>query len=128
MKINNSFEDLVNNQYFNDDFSVANMSMDNMSPKAIPDQNGFSFSFYGDEPGRKHVHVKKDGKEILFWVESNGVFSEENVSVKRIGKNFPEHEIENVRKIIVKNLEKIEQSLMEFEKRKEFRTSNREED
>jgi hypothetical protein len=35
-------------------------------PKAIPDENGFSFSFYSNDHLPMHVHAKKGGEECVF--------------------------------------------------------------
>lgn len=35
-------------------------------PKAHPDVNGFSFSFYSNDHVPMHVHVKKGGEECVF--------------------------------------------------------------
>lgn len=62
----------------------------------------------------------------MFWIESNGVYSEENVTIKRKDDDFFEKDVRKVKEIIVDNLSKIEEVLKDFDKRKEFRTEKSE--
>ena len=63
-------------------------------PKALPDTNGYRFSFFSsdcDEP--VHVHVIKDGNQAKFWIWSL-------VELAR-NRGFNQQEIDEIRGIII---------------------------
>ena len=105
-------------------FNSQNKAIRNMSPDlSVPNQKGFKFSFFSNEPDRMNIHVEKDGAEAVFWVEQNKQFDKTTVTFKRKSKKFRDSHITEAKKVIIDNLPDIKNKMLEFEKRKEARTS-----
>ncbi|MBR5962518.1 MAG: DUF4160 domain-containing protein [Bacteroidaceae bacterium] len=64
-------------------------------------ENGYAFKIFSNEEERMHIHVVAGGNEAKFWLEP----------IIELAKNtgFPEHELNQIQKIVEKNADRFKE-------------------
>ena len=64
-------------------------------------ENGYAFKIFSNEEERMHIHVVAGGHEAKFWLEP----------IIELAKNtgFPEHELNQIQKIVEKNADRFKE-------------------
>lgn len=121
---NQTFQTIAVGQTGGQDMIAFNEPPDIKSARG--QRGGWRVSFYSNEPDRYNVHVTrgtgKTKEEAVFWVETDGHITPENVVFKKGNKNFRPHDEGEARKAVVAKLGSVTAKLKEVDESKKPRT------